>query len=55
MGVRAAAERFGLAFHPLGEETYFLVLHAGNTRDPRILDLMRRVRDATRRLGGYRR
>lgn len=55
MGVRAEADRFGLGFQPLGEETYFLVLHAQDMRDARILALVKRVRDAARRLGGYRR
>jgi putative molybdopterin biosynthesis protein len=55
MGVRAAADRFGLGFQPLGEETYFLALHDSDLRDPRVLDLMKRVREAARRLGGYRR
>ncbi|WP_321573506.1 substrate-binding domain-containing protein, partial [Geminicoccus flavidas] len=27
MGARASAERFGLDFLPLGEETYFLAVH----------------------------
>lgn len=55
MGVRAAADRFGLGFQPLGEETYFLALNTADLRDPRVLELVKRVRDAARRLGGYRR
>lgn len=55
MGVRAAADRFGLGFHAIGEETYFLVVKAAQARDARIVDLVRRVREATRRIEGYSR
>lgn len=55
MGVRAEADRFGLGFHPLGDESYFLALRAEDMRDARVLALVKRVRDAARRLGGYRR
>jgi molybdate transport repressor ModE-like protein len=53
MGVRAAADRFRLGFHAIGEETYFLVAKAADLRDARVVDLVRRVREATRRVGGY--
>lgn len=55
MGVRAAADRFGLGFHAIGEETYFLVVRTGDAGEARIVELIRRVREAARRIDGYRR
>lgn len=43
MGVRAAAERFGLNFVPLGQETYFLALRTspGDGRPGRLIEAVR--------------
>jgi molybdate transport repressor ModE-like protein len=50
MGVRAAAERLGLAFVPLGRETYFL---ATRTRPPALEDLIEIVRVRAATTSGY--
>jgi putative molybdopterin biosynthesis protein len=54
LGVQAAAEKFGLDFLPLGEESYFLVLSPHLRTAPQIhalLDLIRRTKPS---FPGYR-
>jgi molybdate-binding protein len=54
LGVQAAAEKFGLDFLPLGEESYFLVLAPHLRTAPQIhalLDLIRRTKPS---FPGYR-
>ena len=50
MGVRAAAEPLGLAFVPLGRETYFLALRS---RAPVVDQLIDMVRDKVSKASGY--
>ena len=50
MGVRAAAEPLGLAFLPLGRETYFLAVR---TRSAALGDLIAKLRDAAAATPGY--
>jgi molybdate-binding protein len=53
MGARAVAERFGLAFEPIGHETYFLC-HRRNAETPVIQQIVRQVREQVRDAVGYK-
>ncbi|MPY79074.1 MAG: molybdopterin biosynthesis protein [Actinophytocola sp.] len=59
LGIRAAAQAFGLDFVPVAEEPYDLVTDAANLTDPLLAPLWRLLGDAdflaaVERLGGYR-
>ena len=54
LGVRAAAEKFGLDFIPLGEESYFLFLTPELQTDPQIHDLLELIRKTKATVSGYR-
>jgi len=54
LGVEAAAHRFGLAFVPLGEESYFLLAPARHAEDPRLRLLLQRLRTHRANIPGYR-
>ena len=53
MGVRAAAERFGLAFESLGRETYYLAHPASLEDEPPIVTLFTTMSEEAARAVGY--
>ena len=53
-GLRAAAQRFGLDFVPVGLEEYWLSGAAGWRQDPRVRALVRRARGLAASIPGYR-
>jgi molybdate transport repressor ModE-like protein len=53
LGVRAAAEKFGLDFIPLGEESYFLFLSPQLQTDPRIHELLQLIQRTKATVPGY--
>ncbi|WP_207462350.1 substrate-binding domain-containing protein [Azospirillum sp. SYSU D00513] len=53
MGVRAVADRFGLAFVPCGLETYYLGMRAGLAEDEGVTALVAGIRERSVRASGY--